>query len=62
MTGMRSPTTSTQDHAIETTKPARTAWVISEKARRFLSPDSAEASKMYLVKGDKVEIVDDKQA
>lgn len=38
---------------------ARTTLVISERAPLFLTPDSTQASKMYLVKGDKVEILDD---
>jgi len=47
--------------ATGSTKPARTASVIAEKAQLFFSPDSGEASKMYLVRGDKVEVIDDRK-
>jgi hypothetical protein len=39
--------------------PARTASVISNRAGLFVSPHAADASKIYLVKGDKVEVLDD---
>lgn len=38
---------------------ARTASIGSARARLFTSPNSTAASKMYLVKGDKVQVIDD---
>ena len=38
---------------------AQVASVISTRARLFSSPDVADRSKMYLVKGETVEVVDD---
>ncbi len=38
--------------------PARMASVTSDKAPLFTSPDLTAASKMYLVKGDKVQVID----
>jgi hypothetical protein len=46
-------------HSASSINAARTTLVISERAPLFLTPDSTQASKMYLVKGDKVEILDD---
>jgi len=43
-------------------KQARTAPVIADKAALFRSPDAAATSQMYLVKGDRVEIVDESKS
>jgi len=48
--------------AEKASEPARTgkaASVRSEKASLYLTPNKTEASKMYLIKGDQVEVIDD---
>lgn len=48
------------DAEAQSTLPERKkALVASDKARLFTSPSTSAESKMYLVKGDEVEIVDD---
>jgi hypothetical protein len=49
-------------HTAVLRKPAPTALITSDKAPLFRSPDRSTANKMYLVKGDKVEIVDDSKS
>lgn len=44
-------------HASQPSK-GKPASVTSERASLYLTPNAADASKMYLVKGDKVEVID----
>jgi hypothetical protein len=39
-------------------KQTRTRHIVADKAQLFLTPDPADLSKMYLVKGDEVETLD----
>jgi len=50
------------EHAAVPNKPARMALITSDKAPLFSAPDLAATGRMYLVKGDKVEVVDDSKS
>ncbi len=50
------------EKAAEPAKPGKAAAVKSEKASLYMKANTSDASKMYLVKGDKVEVIDESKA